>query len=81
MVPNDLTITASLTYQQVRDEKKTNGGFFLRLIGPNKDSMDSKMMFSWINNESIGSLPNVFSEMFEAQRCDDSFKERRNISF
>jgi hypothetical protein len=55
--------------------------FFLRITEPNKDGLESKLMLSWIHSNSIGSLPNVFNEMFEAQKCDESFKERRNISF
>ena len=95
MVPSDLKIEAIITYQQVRDEKKAGGAllrtacnsvtmstsFFLRITEPNKDGLDSKLMLSWIHNTSIGSLPNVVNEMFETQKCDESFKERRNISF
>ena len=90
-----MKIEAFVTYQQIRDEKKAGGAlsrtssnsitmttsFFLRITEPNKDGLESKLMLSWAHNSSIGSLPNVFSEMFEAQRCDETFKERRNISF
>jgi len=62
MVPNDLKIEATLTYQQVRDEKKLHAqgasgsllrtscssvtmpmSFFLRLIEPQKDNLESKI--------------------------------------
>ena len=80
MLPNDMKIEAIVTYQQVRDEKKAGGGsllrtasnsitmstsFFLRITEPNKDGLESKLMFSWNHQNSIGSLPNVFNEMFE----------------
>jgi len=100
MVPNDLKIEATLTYQQVRDEKKMNPqtasgsllrtncnsttmptSFFLRLIEPQKDNMDNKIQFSMVGMYALGPLPEVFAEMFDAQRCDESFKQRRNISF
>jgi hypothetical protein len=79
MIPSDMRIHAVITYQQVRDEKKVGGAllrtacnyitmspsFFLRITEPNKDGLESKLMLSWIHSNSIGSLPNVFNEMFE----------------
>ena len=55
--------------------------FFLRLTEPQKDNLNSKIQFSMAGSNTLGSLPEVFSDMFHAQNCNESYKQRRNISF
>jgi hypothetical protein len=63
MIPNNLQIEATLTYMQIKDERKINSGaesgllrtsyssvtmptsFFLRIVEPQKDNMESKLQF------------------------------------
>lgn len=63
MIPNNLQIEATLTYLQIKDERKINSGaesgllrtayssvtmptsFFLRIVEPQKDNMESKLQF------------------------------------
>ena len=86
MIPNDLTIEATCTYQQLKGDAN-NGqlrtacnsvsmptSFFLRLVEPQKDNLESKIQFSMAGTNKLGSLPEVFSDMFDSQRCDESFK-------
>lgn len=54
--------------------------FFLRLIEPQKDNLEFKLQFG-LNHNTLGPLPEFFSEMFDSQKCDESFKQRRNIAF
>lgn len=55
--------------------------FFLRITQPYKDSMESKLHFQMTDGKILGGLPDFFSEMVEAQKCDESFKKDRNMSF
>mmetsp|Transcript_26517 Transcript_26517/g.40493 ORF Transcript_26517/g.40493 Transcript_26517/m.40493 type:complete len:134 (+) Transcript_26517:1306-1707(+) len=43
--------------------------------------MEAKLQLSMIGTHSLRSLPDLFSDMFKMQNCDESFKSRRNITF
>ena len=33
-----------------------------------------------VGDQTLKSLPDLFSDMFDLQKCDESFKQRRNLS-
>lgn len=84
-----------MSYQQVRDERKQTGAllrttvnsvtmptsFFLRVIEPSKEFMESNLHFSMINGLTLESIPDIFSTMLGSQNCDESMMQLRNISF
>lgn len=43
--------------------------------------MESKLLFQLTDGKILGGLPDFFSEMVEAQKCDESFKKDRNMTF
>lgn len=61
MIPNNLQIEATLTYLQIKDERKSGAesglmrtsyssvtmpnSFFLRIVEPQKDNLESKLQF------------------------------------
>ena len=98
MVPQDLHLEATLTYQQVKDQKQLESegsgalrtdctssllpvSFFLSIIEPVKESQESKIHFVMQGLNMLSSLPDTFKDMFDMQQCDESFKQRRNITF
>lgn len=100
MVPNDLKIEATLTYQQVKDTKAlinpSAGGsmqrsgytsasipsaFFLNPIEPSKESLNFQITLSMVGINFLASLPEVFSDLLNHKKCDESMKQRRNMSF
>ena len=84
-----------MTYMQVRDEKKQSSSllrtsinytpmptsFFLRVIEPTKEFMESNIQLRMIGDLTLQSLPDIFSDMLGAQNCDESMMQLRNISF
>ena len=47
--------------------------FFLRLIEPKIENMECKLQFTMMKG-SVGPLPDLFYNLFEAQKGSESFK-------
>ena len=55
--------------------------FFLRVAEPDKPNLDVKLQLSMLGHYALESLSDIFDPMFKAQRCNEEWKQRRNISF
>lgn len=79
MLPHDLKIESSLTYQQVKDLSSANAGsllrthhnsvnvpasFFLRIVEPSKENLECKVQLQMKSGYTLSSLPEVFQNLF-----------------
>lgn len=53
----------------------------MRVVEPSKEGNESILQFTMAGTLTMKPIPLIFEDLYESQRCDDSFKNLRTISF
>jgi len=53
----------------------------MNVVEPSKESQPCQITLVMQGINTLGSLPDVFQTLLNYQKCDESFKQRRNMTF